>query len=84
MASNIRYCPMCQKNVSTDTQINWIIFILLLILGVILGVIYLIYCLCSSSHRKCGICGCTTLQPPKPEKIASEPVSESTSDSKQS
>ena len=41
MADTIRYCTNCQKNVVAKTKINWLIFIILLILGIILGIVYL-------------------------------------------
>ncbi len=46
-------------------DINWIIFIILLILGVILGLIYLLYCYLAK--QKCPVCGTSAdmMQPPK-------------------
>lgn len=69
MGTETLFCPTCQKNVIASLRINWLIFIILLILGIVLGIIYLVYCFMSSSHRKCSICGCKTLMPPQAEKI---------------
>ena len=46
-------------------DINWIIFIILLILGVILGLIYLLYCYLAK--QKCPVCDTSAdmMQPPK-------------------
>ncbi len=61
---DLRYCPQCGKNQYTKADINWIIFIVLLILGVILGLVYLVYCTVAKSP-KCEVCGNTILEPPK-------------------
>ena len=45
-------------------KINWIIFIILLILGIVLGVIYLLYCYLKK--QKCAVCGtdANLMEPP--------------------
>lgn len=74
MADTIRYCTNCQKNVVAKTKINWLIFIILLILGIVLGIVYLAYCFVSSTHKKCPECGAmgVALQPPKTDKVDTE------------
>jgi len=46
-------------------KVNWIIFIILLILGVIFGVIYLVYC--HLKKQQCVVCGTndSLMDPPK-------------------
>jgi len=60
----LRYCPQCQQNRYCDMKINWIIFIILLILGIVLGVIYLLYCYLKK--QKCAVCGtdANLMEPP--------------------
>ncbi len=74
MADTIRYCTNCQKNVVAKTKINWLIFIILLLLGIVLGIVYLAYCFVSESHKKCPECGATgvALNPPRSEKVDTE------------
>ena len=55
------YCPVCDKNMIGKTKISWIIFILLLLMGVLLGLIYLVYCL--TKPKVCPVCS-TVLEPP--------------------
>jgi len=55
MSDNIMWCPRCNCNRNVD-RINWVIFIILLILGVIFGLIYLVYCL-FAKEGKCAVCG---------------------------
>ena len=61
----MRYCPNCKKNTYTTLDINWIIFVILLIFGIILGLVYLLYCY--YKKNRCGICGCPAEQmfPPR-------------------
>lgn len=61
----LRYCPQCKENRYLTMDINWIIFIILLILGVILGLIYLLYCYLAK--QKCPVCDTSAdmMQPPK-------------------
>lgn len=66
--SEIGYCPQCHKNQLGSLNINWIIFIILFILGIILGLIYLVYCF--TKPRKCPTCK-SLLQPPLPENMVS-------------
>lgn len=46
-------------------KVNWIIFIILLILGIIFGIIYLVYCYLKK--QQCVVCGTNErlLEPPK-------------------
>lgn len=65
----LRYCPECQQNRYLTMDINWIIFIILLILGVILGLIYLLYCY--MVKQKCPVCGTKAdlMEPPRMERM---------------
>ncbi len=61
----LRYCPQCGDNRYLTMDINWIIFVILLILGVVLGLIYLLYCYLAK--QKCGVCGMKAdlMEPPR-------------------
>lgn len=62
------YCPECRKNVNGTTDINWVIFIILLLLGILLGLIYLVYCL--TKPKICPFCK-NTLDPFRSESNVS-------------
>ena len=55
MGDSIMWCPRCNCNQSVK-RINWVIFIVLLILGVLLGLVYLVYCL-FAKEGECEVCG---------------------------
>lgn len=63
--AELRYCPNCKENRFVQMKINWIIFIILLILGIILGIIYLLYCYLSK--QECPVCGmpANLMEPPR-------------------
>ena len=52
--SEYKWCPHCKTNREAKMDINWIIFVILLIIGVILGLIYLLYC--HYKKRSCAVC----------------------------
>lgn len=59
------YCPQSHENRMTTMDINWIICIILLLLGIILEVVYLLYCYIEK--RRCPICGTSSkvMEPPR-------------------
>lgn len=59
------YCPQCHENRMTTMDINWIICIILLLLGVVLGIVYLLYCYIEK--RRCPVCGTSSklMEPPR-------------------
>lgn len=65
---DLMYCPTCGCNRMTEVKINWIIAIILLLLGVILGVVYIVYCFVEK--QQCPVCGTNEklMQPPRNEK----------------
>ena len=61
--SSPRFCNLCNRNVIPSKNFNGVVFLLLLFLGIIPGIIYLIYYLAKS--RKCPICKSTSFGPAK-------------------
>ncbi len=61
---DLMYCPQCGTNRLVEPKINWIIAIILLILGVIFGVIYILYCYLEK--KQCPVCGTNAklMEPP--------------------
>lgn len=59
--ANIKYCPLCQRNVEPTKKLNWPIFIILLIIGIVPGLLYFIYYLLKPK-KVCPICGTKRLQ----------------------
>lgn len=36
----MKYCPYCQQNIEPTRRINWVVFLICLILGVIPAIVY--------------------------------------------
>lgn len=49
----MKFCPSCKRNVNTEYRINWIVAFIFLLLGLLPGVIYIIWGLWK---RRCPIC----------------------------
>jgi uncharacterized membrane protein YagU involved in acid resistance len=64
--SELRYCPKCGKNTYLKVKINWIIFILLLIFTIVLGLVYLLYCVLAKP-KVCEQCKtrANAMEPPR-------------------
>ncbi|MDR3206296.1 MAG: hypothetical protein LBT41_04295 [Candidatus Methanoplasma sp.] len=64
--SELRYCPNCGRNTYVEVKINWIIFIVLLICGVLLGLVYLVYCFAAKT-KVCEVCKlkANKMEPPR-------------------
>ncbi len=67
---DLMYCPTCGTNRMTELKINWIIAVLLLLLGIVLGVIYIVYC--AVEKQQCPVCGTNRklMEPPRHEKMS--------------
>lgn len=50
--ANMKYCPNCKRNVNTEHSWHVVVLIILLLLGLIPGIIYLIW----KWPRRCPIC----------------------------
>lgn len=50
-----RYCPNCKRAVVPYRKVNVWILVILLLLGIVLGVVYLLYCLVKAPDA-CPIC----------------------------
>jgi len=59
---SIKYCLLCQRNIEPVKKVNWIVFIILLLIGIVPGLIYFAYYLLKPKNR-CPICGAKNLQP---------------------
>lgn len=59
--ANVKYCPLCQRNVEPTKKFNWPIFIILLIIAIVPGILYYIYYLLKPKNV-CPICGTKRLQ----------------------
>lgn len=57
----IKYCPLCERKVEPVKKVNWIVFIILLLIGVVPGIIYFVYYLLKPKTR-CPVCGTKKLQ----------------------
>lgn len=53
MASQIKYCPDCCQNITLDTGINWLLFVILLLFGIFPAIFYWIV----ARRKQCPICG---------------------------
>jgi hypothetical protein len=58
--TDILWCPNCNANREVKMNINWIIFIILLLLLFIGAVIYLLYCY--MKKKQCPVCGISAEQ----------------------
>ena len=58
--SKIRYCPLCERNVSAKKKFSWPIFLLLCITG-IGGIFYIVWYIVKPKNI-CPICGGGSLQ----------------------
>ncbi len=67
--TDIMWCPNCKTNREVKPKINWIITILLFILGIIFGIIYVAYCYIEK--KRCAVCGTSVsqMQPMKFDNI---------------
>ena len=65
----LRFCPQCGENRYLKMKISIPILIVLLILGIFLGLIYIVYC--HLQKRQCAACGTPAemMQPPRMENI---------------
>ena len=51
---SMKYCLSCKRNVNTESSINWVVAILLLIFLIIPGIIYIIWK--AAKGKRCPIC----------------------------
>jgi hypothetical protein len=56
--SKIMYCTLCKRDVAATKDYNWLLFILLLCIGIFPGILYFLYFSFKSSN-KCPICSAT-------------------------
>ena len=65
----LRFCPQCGENRYLKMKISIPILIVLLILGIFLGLIYIVYC--HLQKQQCAACGTPAemMQPPRMENI---------------
>ncbi len=65
----LRYCPQCEENRYVKMKISIPIFIILLLLGIIFGLIYVLYCY--MQKQECAVCGLAAdmMQPPRLSKM---------------
>ena len=68
MSDELRYCPECKENRYIKPKISWVCFIILLICGILLGLVYLLY-VYAIKEKRCPVCGTkeSLTQPPRPE-----------------
>lgn len=50
------YCNLCMRNVMPTKKVNWILFIILLVIGILPGILYAFYYLIKPKTL-CPICG---------------------------
>ncbi|MEM0488958.1 MAG: hypothetical protein QW707_07150 [Candidatus Bathyarchaeia archaeon] len=61
----VKYCGFCKRYVTPDSNINWFLAIVLLVLGILPGVVYIVY---KVTHKVCPICNSRNWVPPPPEE----------------
>lgn len=66
---DLMYCPTCGQNRITTVKINWIIAVILLLLGILFGVIYIAYCFMEKAQ--CPVCETSAklMEPPHHDKM---------------
>jgi hypothetical protein len=63
--ADLRYCPNCKKNTYTEIDMDYTILVILLILLIIPGLVYYLYC--HDKKNRCAICklDANQMSPPK-------------------
>lgn len=66
--SSPKFCLLCSRNVIPTKNFNGVVFLILFLLGIIPGILYLIYYLFKSSS--CPICKSTSFGPQRADMIS--------------
>lgn len=73
MGSDIAWCPLCKRDITTSSRFSWVIFLGLCVLAVIPGIIYAVWAL--TRDRQCPICKSKVLYETEAETDMAAPVS---------